>query len=183
MKKDILINVSGDIQLRSWKSEWASDLFKLVQRNREHLLSWLPWIPGVKKVKDSGKFINDSLKEQKEGKGLEFGVWYKNKLVGCLGIIEFKKEHRRASIGCWIDSEHQGKGIMSKSLKKVIKYCFKNLGLNRIGYEAATKNKRSLALAERLGFTKEGIVREFEFVNNRFLNYVVFSLLKREWGS
>jgi len=183
MKKNILIKVDKDIELRSWKVEWAPDLFNLVTKNRDHLLPWLPWVPGVKKAEDSVKFITASLKEQKEEKGLELSIWYKDKLVGCLGLHDYKKADRRASIGCWIDKDHQGKGIMSKSLKKVVRYCFENLNLNRIGYQAATTNEKSSAVAERLGFIKEGVIREFEYVNKQFLDYTSFSLLKKDWSN
>ncbi|HUW21107.1 MAG TPA: hypothetical protein VMW41_00390 [Candidatus Bathyarchaeia archaeon] len=65
--------MSKDIKLRSWKPEWAADLFRLVDKNRKYLQPWLPWVPGVKKVADSKKFITDSLKEQKKDTGLELG--------------------------------------------------------------------------------------------------------------
>lgn len=177
----IKITVNDDLQLRSWKPEWASELFRLVDKNRKLLQPWLPWVPGVKRVEDSKKFIATSLKEQRKGVGLELGIWYQDKLVGCLGLHGLDKNNRRASLGCWLDFDYQGKGIITLSIKALVDYCFQKLKLNRIGFEAATKNTKSLALAERLGFAKEGVVREFEFVNNRFLDYSVFSVLEDEW--
>jgi len=179
--KGVTINVNKDIKLRSWKLKWAADLFRLVDKNRKYLRSWLPWVPGIKKVADSKKFIANSLKEQKKGIGLELSVWYKDKLVGCLGLHGLSKDNRRASIGYWLDSSYQGKGIMTGSVKALIDYSFRELNLNRIGIEIATKNTKSLAIAKRLNFVKEGVVREFELVNNRLLDNAVYSLLKREW--
>lgn len=179
--KDVTIKIDKDIQLRSWRPELAAELFRLTNKNREYLQLWLPWVPGVKKVSDSKKFITTSLKEQKKGVGLELGIWYQDKLIGCIGLHGLSKDNRRASIGYWLDFDYQGKGIMIASAKALIDYSFKKLNLNRIGIEIATKNTKSLAIAERLNFTKEGVIREFEFVNNRFLNEFVYSLLKREW--
>lgn len=179
--KSVTINVSKDIKIRSWKLEWAAELFRLVDKNRKYLQSWLAWVPGVKKVADSKKFIINSLKEQKKSTGLELGIWYKKKLVGCIGLHGLSKDNHRASIGYWLDYNHQGKGIMIASVKALIDYSFQELNLNRVGIEIATKNTKSLAIAKRLSFVKEGVVREFQFVNNRFLNNIVYSLLKREW--
>ncbi|HUW21106.1 MAG TPA: GNAT family protein [Candidatus Bathyarchaeia archaeon] len=103
--------------------------------------------------------------------------------MGCLGLYGLSKANRRASIGYWLDSNYQGKGIMTASVKALIDYSFQELNLNRIGIEIATKNTRSLAITKRLNFVKEGVVREFEFVNNRFLSNIVYSFLKREWKS
>lgn len=179
--KDVTIKINGNIQLRSWKSELATDLFRLTDKNRKHLKPWLPWVPGVKKIADSRKFITISLKEQKKEAGLELGIWYQDKLVGCIGLHGLSKDNRRASLGYWLDFNFQGRGIMTASNKALIGYAFKKLNLNRIGIEIATKNTKSLAIAKRLNFIKEGVAREFEFIDNRFLNYVVYSLLKREW--
>jgi ribosomal-protein-serine acetyltransferase len=55
------------------------------------------------------------------------------------------------------------------------------LALNRIELKAAVENLRSRAVAEKLGFTKEGIAREAELVNNKFLDLTLYSMLSSEW--
>ncbi len=179
--KSLTLKVSEDIELRSWKPAWAAELFRLTDKNRKHLQPWLPWVPGVKTVADSKKFITNALKEQKKGTGLELSVWYQGKLVGCLGLHGLRKDHSRTSIGYWLDVSHQGKGIMTTSVKALIDYSFQKLKLNRVGLEIATENSKSQAIANKLNFCKEGVARDFEFVDNRFLSVIVFSLLKREW--
>lgn len=175
------LKVNEDIQLRSWKPEWAAELFRLTNKNRKYLQPWLPWVPSVKTAADSKKFIVNSSEEQGKGTSLELSIWYQGKLVGCLGLHGLNKAHRRASIGYWLDFEHQGKGIMTTSVKALIDYSFHKLNLNRVGLEAATENSKSQAIAKRLNFCQEGVAREFEFVDNRFLSVIVFSLLKHEW--
>ena len=179
--KDLIINVSDCIKLRGWKPEWADELFRLTDKNRKYLQQWLPWVPGVKTEEDSRKFILKSLKEQKKGIGLELSIWFQDKLVGCLGLHHLDKKNKKAAIGYWLDINHQGKGTMTLSVKALMKYSFQNLNLNRLEILAATQNPKSFTIAERLGFTKEGTLRETEFVNGRWFDYIVYSLLKREW--
>ncbi len=181
--KEIHLTVSSEIQLKSWNIENAPELFALTDKNRDYLLPWLPWVPMVKEVADSAKFITTSLKEMGEKKGLELAIWYQNKLVGCIGLHALSSSNRRASIGYWLDKDYQGKGIMTQSVKALMNYCYTELGLNRLAIEAATENQSSYAIAERLGFTKEGILRQFEFVNGHFLDYILYSMLKSEWKS
>jgi len=179
--KELNLLVNPDIQLKSWQIENAAELFTLTDKNREYLLPWLPWVPGVKEVADSVKFITTSLEEMEKGEGLELGIWYRNKLAGCLGLHALSRSNRRASIGYWLDADHQGKGIMTQSAKSLINYCFTVFDLNRLAIEAATENHPSYSLAERLGFTKEGVIRQYEIVNGCFLDYLLYSLLKSEW--
>lgn len=179
--EQIILTVSPDIQLKSWSIKNAPELFALSDKNRDYLLPWLPWVPMVKEVADSEKFITKSLTEMGEKKGLELGIWYQNKLVGCIGLHALSSSNRRASIGYWLDADFRRKGIMTQSVKTLINYCFTELDLNRLAIEVATENQPSFSIAERLGFVKEGVTRQFEFVNGRFLDYKLFSILKSEW--
>lgn len=177
----ILIKVDKGLCLKTWSLKNSTELFMLTDTNREHLQPWLPWVPNVKTEADSKKFIRESLQEMKDGKGMELGIWLADKLVGCIGLHGLSKPNRRASLGYWLSKNCQKKGIMTRSVKAFIDYSFKTLNLNRIGLEASTKNISSCAVAERLGFVKEGIVRQFEFVDGRFLDCQVYSILKSEW--
>jgi ribosomal-protein-serine acetyltransferase len=176
------ITVGSEIELRKWKLEYAPVSFALSDKNRQYLLPWLSWVPSVKTVKDSEKFIRTSLKAMEKDAGLELGIWYQNKLVGCLGLHALSMDNRRASVGYWLDQDHQGKGIMTQSVRALIDYCYGQMGLNRLEIKAAVDNKPSYSVAERLGFKKEGIARQYEVVNGRTPDYFVYSMLKAEWS-
>ena len=179
--KKVIIAANEVIRLKSWDIENASELFNLTDKNRRHLEPWLPWVPGVKEVTDSAKFITTSIEEMKKDLGLELGIWFLTKLIGCIGLHGLSKPNRRASLGYWLDKDYLGKGIMTRSVKALIDFSFIALDLNRIAIEASPENISSCAIAEKLNFVKEGIVRQFEFVNGRFLDYQIYSLLKSEW--
>ena len=170
--KTINISASPDIQLRNWNVKYASELFALSEKNRDYLLPWLPWVPLVKKVADSEKFITSSIEDMEKNKGLELGIWYQNKLVGCLGLHALSQKNRRASIGYWLDKDHQGRSIMSNSVKALVDYCYGQLDLNRLSIEASVENKPSYSVAERLSFVKEGIARQYEVVNGETSDYL-----------
>lgn len=179
----IRIVVDKNIQLKSWSVSNSEVLFRLTDKNRVLLQPWLEWVPEVKKAADSQKFIEKSRKEQTEETSLELGIWLDNELIGCIGFHGIKKDSRATSVGYWLDKDWQGKGIMSRSVKALIDYGFRELDLNRISIEAAVDNKKSWAIPERLGFLKEGVLREFRIIDGRPLDYRVYSLLKRDWKS
>lgn len=174
------IIVTDDIALKSWNIKCSAELFRLTDKNRSHLKPWLPWVPGVKTDADSRKFIQRSLKEMKSGNGLELGIWYQERLAGCIGLHAFSKDNSRADLGYWLDKDLQGRGIMTQSVKALVDYGFDTLSLNRVGILASTENTPSCLVAERLRFTKEGILRQYELVNGRFLDYQIYSMLTGE---
>jgi ribosomal-protein-serine acetyltransferase len=66
---------------------------------------------------------------------------------------------------------------MTDSVKSMIKYLFKVLGLNRIEIRACTENLKSRAIPERLGFKHEGTIRQAELNKERYLDHEVYGLL------
>ncbi len=86
-----------------------------------------------------------------------------------------------ASLGYWLGENFAGNGIITKSCKAMINYAFTTLNLNRIEIKCATKNYKSKAIAERLHFKQEGILKQVELVNEKFINLYLFVMLKSEW--
>lgn len=181
LMQPVTIPLNENIQLKSWDIKFAPELFVLTDKNRDHLAPWLIWVPETKEVADSAKFITRVLAEMDDDSSLELGLWYQDKLIGCIGLHALSFKNRRASIGYWLDSDFQGQGIMTQSVTSLINYCYSTLNLNRLHIQASTENPHSYSIPERLGFTKEGIARQFETINGRILDYIQYSLLKSEW--
>lgn len=69
---------------------------------------------------------------------------------------------------------------MTTACKAVIEYCFNELGLKRVEIRTATKNYKSQAIPERLGFQKEGCIRCAEFLYDQYVDHYVFGLIKED---
>jgi ribosomal-protein-serine acetyltransferase len=100
-----------------------------------------------------------------------------------MGFNTMDKINRVAIIGYWIDADHSGKGILTNTAREFIDDGFKKYGFNRIELRAGTENTRSCAVAERLGFTYEGVLREIEWLNDRFVSHKLYSMLASDWNS
>lgn len=117
----------------------------------------------------------------KQNKDVSFVIFYKDTIVGRVGLHNIDEQHKNASIGYWLTEDAQGKGIIIRSCKKLIEYAFTELGLHRIEIRAVVRNERSKAIAEKLHFTKEGIQKEAECINEVFVDLAMYSLLRTEW--
>lgn len=89
--------------------------------------------------------------------------------------------NKSTSIGYWLAEDAQGSGIMTKSCEAYIDHAFRDLDLHRIEIRCAVANARSRAVPERLGFASEGLIREAEWLNDRFVDHVLYGLLSGEW--
>lgn len=119
----------------------------------------------------------------KENRGIRWGIVRKggNKLIGTCGYYDWNKAARRAEIGCDLDPAYWGQGIMTEAFRAVLKYGFEKMVLNRIQAIIDSENTRSLKLVHRLGFKKEGVLRQRSYFRGQFRDDVCFLLLKKEW--
>jgi len=174
-------NLHEDAQLRLLEVSHARELFGLTDSSREHLRKWLPWVDKNKKVEDSRKFIEQTRKQLAQNQGIQAGIWYRGNLAGVIGQHKIDWGNKITSIGYWLGKEYEGKGLVTLACGALINYSFEELDLNRVEILCATENSKSRAIPERLGFEKEGIIREREWVNDRYVDHVVYGMLAGDW--
>jgi ribosomal-protein-serine acetyltransferase len=173
--------VDKEIHLKLLEVKHSDELFLLTDRDRSHLREWLPWVDGTKVPENTKGFIKATLKAFSENNGFNAGIYYNGEIVGCIGLHGIDWNNKKTSIGYWLASNYQGKGIMTKSCKAIVNHVFYEIGLNRVEIRAADSNRRSRAIPERLGFTQEGIIRSAEWLYDHFVNHVVYGMLKADW--
>lgn len=175
------INIDTQMMLEIVDDSHAQQLYELAERNRDHLGKWLPWINHMQSVDFIKGFIASSKKKAAEKTDFAYVIVYDNQMVGRIGVYNIDHLNKIGSIGYWIAAEFEGMGLTTRACKEMINYCFTYLGLNRVEIKCGTENHRSRQIPERLGFKLEGIIREGEHVNGRFIDLYSFSLLKKEW--
>ncbi|MEP2653334.1 MAG: GNAT family protein [Paraglaciecola sp.] len=177
----IKFEVSQDISLTMLQESDADKLFKLVDSNRSHLREWLPWLDFNQSEKDSLDYIKSNLKQYSDNLGFNCGIFFSGELVGMCGYHPIDRLNKKVVIGYWIAQQAQGKGIVTKCVEFLINYAFDTLKLNKVSIPAAEYNFRSQAVSKRLGLVCEGVEREAEFLYNRFVNHIHYSVLSSEW--
>ncbi len=98
-------------------------------------------------------------------------------LIGTIGYYRMQKEHYRSEVGYMLAKEHQGKGIMHEAITEVIRYGFETIKLHSIEAVISPENTASRRVVERAGFMLEGLFRESEFFEGKFISKAVYSLL------
>ncbi|HGY09332.1 MAG TPA: N-acetyltransferase [Oceanithermus profundus] len=159
----------------------AEALFELIDRNRAHLRRWLPFVDATRSPDDTRAFLKNQLRELAEGRALTLTLFYEGRAVGVLGLNRVDPVSRVASVGYWLAHEATGRGLMTRAVRRLVDLAFAHFPVDRIEIHCAPGNTASCAIPERLGFTREAVLRRalraHEFVDDR----VVWGLLREEW--
>jgi ribosomal-protein-serine acetyltransferase len=175
------LRIDEHVELRQPDFPDAPALFAAVDRDRDHLRAWLPWVDRTRAPEDVSGFLALSLRQYAENNGFQAAIVVDGALSGMIGFHGVNRAHRSTSIGYWLASGCQGRGIVTRACGALIKHAFLEWDVHRIEIRCATGNVRSRAIPERLGFTAEGTVREAEWLYDRWVDHAVYGLLRREW--
>ncbi len=176
-----IIPVRTTLLLRFIKPEEAAELFALVDKNRGYLREWLDWVDAQTGPKVSRENILKRIEKAEKGEMLDLGIYLDGKLIGSMGFNPISRKNKRAEIGYWISSEYQKQGIVTDCVRALTSFGFRELALHRIEIHCSTRNAKSSAIPEKLGFTLEGVFRDAFFLYDHFESSRVYSVITHEW--
>ena len=88
---------------------------------------------------------------------------------------------KNTELGYWLGAGYEGRGLATKACRALIQHAFRELGLHRVEIRCMSGNLKSRRIPERLGFAKEGILRQVHCRGDHFDDHVVYGLLANEW--
>ncbi|MFL0200552.1 GNAT family N-acetyltransferase [Exiguobacterium acetylicum] len=120
---------------------------------------------------------------RREGSGIRFGIALQEDdvIIGSCGFLNQATRHQRAELGFELNPAYQGQGIAKEAALAVITYGFEELSLNRIEALVLPENSASQRLLERLGFQREGLLRQYEKTRGQFDDLYMYSILRSNW--
>lgn len=179
--ESIQLKVNEDIILRQVQMSDAQAIFTTINTQRDYLGKWLPFVEYTKTLADSEMFINAVLKESNYVENYVFVILYNNNFVGLIGFKGTDSINKRTEIGYWLKEQFQKKGIITKSLIKLLEFAFEKMNMHRIQIRCSVGNIPSKNIPKRLNFILEGIERDGELLSNgKYTDLEVYSKLRTE---
>lgn len=157
------------------------ELFALINSSRESIGKWLAFPTSTKEIQDTRNFIQRSLNRLAANDGYWAGIWYKGQIAGSIGFLYIDWGNKKTELGYWLGKEFEGLGLATKACACLIEHTFSDLQLHKVEIHVAPKNFKSKAIPERLGFTREGMIRDYELLNGEYHDRVIYGLLESEW--
>lgn len=174
----------GGYALRLLEESDAEALSGVIDANRDHLGRWMSWVENERTPESVLPFIRVTRKQLADNDGLQTTIVDPDgRIVGMVGVHSVDWRNAKTSIGYWLVEDAQGRGVMTAAVRAYVDHAFGVWKLNRVTIQAAVDNARSRAVAQRLGFREEGVLREVERVGDRVLDHVVYAMLAADWPS
>ncbi len=174
------IAVAEDLYLRLASPDDAYSLYHLIDTHRAYLREWLPFIDFSVSVLDTKAYLR-AVSDSKNKSEEVYVILYRQDIAGIIGFKGIDQVNRKAEMGYWLSEDLQGHGIVRRSCKALLQHAFGKMGMHRIQIKTGVGNHRSSNVPQKLGFTLEGVQRDGEYLNGRFHNLEVYSLLKPEF--
>jgi ribosomal-protein-serine acetyltransferase len=175
------LTVSHSISLKPLVRDDALELLDVLVSESERLCLWLPEVADMLTIEG----VSEHIARAERSREIEFGFRYTirehDKIIGECGVVDYVAAHGTAEFGYWICQSHVGRGIVTASVRSLMRMMFSDYNVQRAEIFTSTENMAARAVAERLGFTLEGVKRQCERVGDRILDHAIYGLLKDEW--
>ena len=102
-------------------------------------------------------------------------------VIGTTTLFNLSLDNGRAELGYAMAHAHWGKGYMNEALTALVSHAFEVMELHRLEADVDPRNAASIRTLERLGFQREGFLRERWHVNGEIQDAFFYGLLRREW--
>lgn len=171
--------------IRRFREGDGSPLYELLQRNHTHLIDQFP---SILSEADSPEGAEAYVRRKLAGWLLQeefaMGIWdAEAKLLGCIHIFNIDWHTPKGEVSYFIDHQHSGQGIMTEVLSRIVQFSFQDLHMEKLNLHTLIDNYNSQRLARRVGFSREGDLRnEFRRQSGTLVDLMRFGLTREVYG-
>ena len=119
---------------------------------------------------------------QRDEKDLDFIIWYEGSRSGRISITHVNYRHSKAEYGIVIHPDYRGRNIAFRASQLLINYVFKELPIRKLSLQAFADNNIAIRLYEKLGFSREGLLKQEYLRSGVYQDVLLMALFKENWG-
>lgn len=164
--------------LEPWR---AAEFLTHMDRGREFIGQHIALPDVVTDLESSRSYLRAYAEKTAADVGRIYGIWTDGELVGGVLFRTMDVEQGNAEVGCWLEPAAAGKGLVTRAAHVIIDWAVEERGIHRVEWVVAAENAASIAVARRLGMTKDGVLRESYPYRGKRLDMEVWSVLAPEW--
>ena len=168
------------LQLRPLRSTDVDGIYAVFS-NPEVMRYWSS--PPLPDRNAAEKLLDEILRDVENGVMMKWGVarLSDDLVIGTNTLFHVDTDNGRAELGYALGREFWGQGYVTEALHQLLNYAFTKLNLRRLEADVDPRNAPSIKTLERLGFQREGFLRERWHVAGEIQDAYFYGLLKREW--
>ncbi|MFK7959714.1 MAG: GNAT family N-acetyltransferase [Phycisphaerales bacterium] len=172
---------AGRIRLRTPRPTDRDALFRLFSdADVTRYWSWAAW----SELAQADDLIASMAASRRSGDLLQWALTEAgdDALIGTITLASIDRSNQRAELGYALTRSHWGRGLMGEALGVLIDHAFGDGGLCRLEADVDPRNAASISSLERLGFVREGYLRERWRIAGEVQDSVIYGLLKDDWA-
>lgn len=166
--------------LEPWRAE---EFLAHLDRGREFIGRFIAFADAVTDLESSRAVLWKYAEKAIADTGRIFGIWVDGTLVGGVLFRTMDLERGTAEAGCWLEPAAVGRGLVTRAARVIIDWAVQERGIHRVEWLVAAANEASIAVAKRLGMTKEGVLRQSYPHRGERFDVEIWSVLAPEWLS
>ncbi|MFH8746794.1 GNAT family N-acetyltransferase [Streptomyces rimosus] len=164
--------------LEPWQAE---ELLAHIDRGREFVGQY-NGLPEVLEDLDACRaFLRTYAEKAASDTGHLYGIRTDGTLVGAVFFRTMDVAQGTAEVGCWLEPAAAGKGLVTRAVRVLIDWAVEVRGIHRVEWWAAAENVPSIAVARRLGMTRDGVARQSYPYRGKRHDMEIWSVLAPEW--
>lgn len=168
-------------ELRPLEPWQAEEFLAHVDRGREFIGQHNALPDVVTDLASSRAFLQAYAEKAAADAGRLHGIWTEGELVGTVLFRRMDVEQGIAEAGCWLEPSAVGKGLVTRAVCVIIDWAVEERGIHRVEWVVSAANGPSIAVARRLGMTKDGVLRESYPYRGKRHDEEIWSVLAPEW--
>ncbi|MGW7020200.1 GNAT family N-acetyltransferase [Streptomyces decoyicus] len=168
-------------ELRPLEPWQAEEFLAHVDRGREFIGQHNALPDVVTDLASSRAFLQAYAEKAAADAGRLHGIWTDGELVGAVLFRRMDVEQGIAEAGCWLEPSAVGKGLVTRAVRVIIDWAVEERGIHRVEWVVSAANGPSIAVARRLGMTKDGVLRESYPYRGKRHDEEIWSVLAPEW--
>jgi ribosomal-protein-serine acetyltransferase len=173
---------AGTLLVRPFRAADIDAVYEAVRESIEEVSPWLPWCHPDYAKEETSAFILSRDEAWRSEDELSFGVFDSETggFLGGVGLNQINRRYQMGNLGYWVRTSCAGRGVASTAARRVARFGFDMLGLQRIEIIAAAGNRASQRVAEKTGALLEGTLRKRLLVNGHPQDAVLYSLVAED---
>ncbi|MGW0119797.1 GNAT family N-acetyltransferase [Streptomyces sp. NPDC003327] len=168
-------------ELRPLEPWQAEEFLAHMDRGRDFIGEHILLADAVTDLASARSFLRAYAEKAMNDTGRIYGIWADGTLVGGVLFRVMDVPGGLAEAGCWLEPSAAGKGLVTRACRVIIDWAILERGLHRVEWRASAANTASLAVARRLGMTREGVLRENYLHRGSRADTELWAVLADEW--
>lgn len=168
-------------ELRPLEPWQAEEFLAHMNRGREYVGQHIALPDVVTDLESSRSYLQTYADKAAADAGRIYGIWNDGVLVGGVLVRTMNVEQGTAEAGCWLEPSAVGRGLVTRAARVIIDWAVEERGIYRVEWLVSAANEPSIAVARRLGMTRDGVLRQSYLYRGERHDVEVWSVLAPEW--